>query len=92
MKVLISKSIIELYQDNHKSIDYALECLINGLDPSCYEKAIKDVKGIMVNSDKEEIEISDTTIELIKDLLNEKDVKMETIELFIWVAVLFPEI
>lgn len=92
MKVLVSKVIKELYQKNHKNYEYALESVINGFDPECYESAIKDVVEIKVNSEKVEVEVPDSAIHSIKELLGIDEVKTETIELLLWVAVLFPEI
>lgn len=92
MKVEISKVVRDLYQENNKNYEYAIESLLNSLDPNSYESAITDIKKIESGSEKVEIDISDTTVKTIQAALNIENIKMETIELLLWVAVLFPEI
>ena len=92
MKVSISKVLKDLYQESHKNYEYALESLMNSLDPATYAKAIKDIKSIeSVSEEKVEIEILDSAVNMLKGALDENEVKSETVELLLWVAVLMPE-
>lgn len=92
MKVSISKAIKDLYQESHKNYEYALESLMNSLDPATYVKAIKDIKRIdSISKERVEVEIPDSAVNMLKGLLDENEVKTETVELLLWVAVLMPE-
>ena len=92
MKVLISEVINDLYKHNNKNYEYLLETIINSFDPKCSNIAIKEVNGVLFNSPKTVIEISESMIDSIKNMMNLEEVKMETVELLLWIAIFFPEI
>lgn len=92
MKVQVSKTVKDLYQESHKNYQYALESLLNSLDPATYVKALQDVKKMDSVTDMVEIEIPDSTVNMLKDLLDVEEVKNEIIGVLLWVAVLLPEI
>lgn len=92
MKVMISKTVRDLYQESHKNYEYALESIMNGLDPETYIKAIKDIKKLESVGEKVEVNISDSATEMLKELLSVNEIESNTMELLLWVAVLFPEI
>lgn len=91
LKIAVSNVLKGLYESSHKNYEYALDYVINSLDPDCYKKAIDDIAELKIKSERVEIEIPETIVDSVKQLMDD-DVSAETIELLLWVAVLFPEI
>ena len=92
MKIMVSQKIKELYTKSNKNTDYALSCIINSFDPECCERALHDVAEIKFNSEKTPIDVSERTIQEIKELLCESTITNEVVEILLWITVLFPEI
>ena len=93
MKLIINELIINEYKKAHKNFDYALDTLMNSLDPKHYLDVYNIVSEFKIkDSNYQEVEIGEEVIERIRNEFNKNLIDSSVIELLLWVALLFPEV
>lgn len=92
MQVNISKKLIQLYKEQHKNYDYAVDFILDSMDPNSLKKCFKLVNNFELDGEKDCIEVSDELIQRILSDLNVELLPDKITELLIWMGAAFPEI
>ena len=92
MTFQISEKLRDLYHNQSKNYEYAIDQIMNSFDPESFVECFRIVNGFDTIGDKCEINISDSLVDnMIKDLgLEHLDHK--TVELVLWLGAVFPEV
>lgn len=92
MKVMISKKLKAVYKEQHKNSDYAITSILDNFDPESYLTCFGLIKGFELDGEKCDICIGDKLAKRIAEDLSMDTVDDRTIELLLWIGVLFPEV
>ena len=92
MKVMISQKLKTVYKEQHKNYDYAISSILDNFDPKCYLTCFSLIKEFELDGEKCEICIGDKLAKRIAEDLSIDTINDRTIELLLWIGVLFPEV
>jgi len=90
MKYKVSKTIVDMYKQTNKNLNYMLDYLLSCIDPYHNKQSFQLVKKIVFDENKIEVEISEDNEKYIKSLFGVTN--DELVERLLWVAVLFQEV
>ena len=82
----VSSDIVSLYNKSSKNINYMLDYFLSVIDPKKCKDYFFAIKELSFNSEKCDVEISETNIKYIKSLFG--TVSSELVERLLWVFVL----
>lgn len=90
MEIKVSEELIIIYKKNNKNWNYAIDFLLNSIDPFCYKDTFKIFKELELEGEKINIEIITNVAERIKKDFDYID--SELVETLMWIALMFPEV
>ncbi len=92
MKYMISKKLKAIYKEQHKNYDYAISSIMDNFDPDSYLACFEIIKSFELEGEKCEICIGDKLVERISADLNMDTLNDMTVEILLWIGVMFPEV
>ncbi len=92
MKVRISKKLSDLYGEQHKNFDYAINSALNSFDPDSFVTCFNIVNNFELDGEKCEIKLGNELVGRIASDLGTDNLDDKIVELLLWIGAVFPEV
>lgn len=92
MEVKISKKLNDIYNAEHKNMDYEIEFVLDSLDPVSYKECFSMVKTFDLQGSKCVVSIGNNIVDRVLSDLELDEVDDNTFELLLWIGAALPEV